>query len=43
MYWHLDLVNAPPYEELSPGDRDKWTMLASGMERLMEEAPRRDP
>lgn len=41
MYWHLDESDVP-YTSLDSATRDRWTMLASGMERLMEKAPRID-
>jgi hypothetical protein len=39
MYWHHD-PDAPPYETLDVTTRSMWTMLASGMERIMKTAPR---
>ena len=34
--------DAPPYESLGVTERSAWTMLASGMDRIMKKAPR-DP
>jgi hypothetical protein len=40
MYWSFDMDDQPPYETLSVTERSHWTMLASGMDRIMKTAPR---
>jgi hypothetical protein len=43
MYWHLDGGEAPDYDSLDIDTRSRWTMLASSMEHIVQQAPRVDP